>query len=226
MEDEILDKEMDKIFHDEKETLSKLNPSAGELDEERKNYYRCYILVWPQQQSFMLFSPLRSASSDDTATSEKQFASPAAEAEPMTGKMSSVFVRHVDHVRQITVLPCKSLQLTPLYYLTRPGLQTRWIWGIHVRWVLNYNQKVVYQSITIESSLEHSNEDFKHKKSSAGGKHRKSSESGMKKASTAGAPLQGIPEKDQETGGKRTNGNRVTVNNRTLGLRRTMNQLD
>lgn len=41
MEDEILDKEMDKIFHDEKETLSKLNPSAGELDEERKNYYRC-----------------------------------------------------------------------------------------------------------------------------------------------------------------------------------------
>lgn len=45
MEDEILDKEMDKIFHDEKETLSKLNPSAGELDEERKNYYRCYILV-------------------------------------------------------------------------------------------------------------------------------------------------------------------------------------
>ena len=100
MEDEILDKEMDKIFHDEKETLSKLNPSAGELDEERKNYYRCYILVWPQQ-SFMLFSPLRSASSDDTATSEKQFASPAAEAEPMTGESSSVFVRHVDHVRQI-----------------------------------------------------------------------------------------------------------------------------
>ena len=81
-------------------------------------------------------------------------------------------------------------------------------------------------SITIESSLEHSNEDFKHKKSSAGGKHRKSSESGMKKASTAGAPLQGIPEKDQETGGKRTNGNRVTVNNRTLRLRRTMNKLD
>jgi len=66
MDDEILDKEMDHIFHDDDiETLSKLNPSAGELDEERKNYYR-------------------SASSDDTATSEKQFASPAAEAEPMT----------------------------------------------------------------------------------------------------------------------------------------------
>ena len=79
-------------------------------------------------------------------------------------------------------------------------------------------------SITIEPCLEHSNEDFRHKKSSAGGKHRKSSESGMKKASTAGAPLQGIPEKDQETGG-RTNENRVTIeNNRTL--RRTMNQLD
>ena len=78
-------------------------------------------------------------------------------------------------------------------------------------------------SLTIDSSLEHSNEDFRHKKSSAGGKHRKSSESGMKKASTAGAPLQGIPEKDQETGG-RTNGNRVIENNRTL--RRTMNQLD
>ena len=49
----------------------------------------------------MLFSPLRSASSDDTASSEKQFASPAAEAEPMTGEKSFVFVRHIDHVRQI-----------------------------------------------------------------------------------------------------------------------------
>ena len=49
MEDEILDKEMDKIFHDEKETLSKLNPSAGELDEERKNYYRCRVYVHLKQ---------------------------------------------------------------------------------------------------------------------------------------------------------------------------------
>ena len=39
----------------------------------------------------------------------------------------------------------------------------------------------------------------------------------MKKASTAGAQLQGIPERDQETGG-RTNGNRVTVNNRAQPL--------
>ena len=42
MDDDILDKEMDHIFHDDdREPLSKLNPSAGELDEERKNYYRC-----------------------------------------------------------------------------------------------------------------------------------------------------------------------------------------
>jgi len=127
MEDEILDKEMDKIFHDEKETLSKLNPSAGELDEERKNYYR-------------------SASSDDAASAEKQFASPApAEAEPLTDQG----YRHAGSDGFVS---------------------------------------------------EHSNEDFKHKKSSAGGKHRKSTDSGMKKASTAGAQLQGIPEKEQETG--------------------------
>lgn len=37
MEDEILDKEMDKIFHDEKETLETW---PGELDD-RKKYYRC-----------------------------------------------------------------------------------------------------------------------------------------------------------------------------------------
>ena len=39
-EDETLDKEFDKIFHDEKVNLSTLNPSAGEVDEERKKYYR------------------------------------------------------------------------------------------------------------------------------------------------------------------------------------------
>ena len=39
---------------------------------------------------------LRSASSDDAASAEKQFASPApAEAEPLTGEPCSVFVRHV-----------------------------------------------------------------------------------------------------------------------------------
>ena len=65
-------------------------------------------------------------------------------------------------------------------------------------------------------SSEHSNDDFQHnnpilakKKSSFGGKHRKVSEDksgkGMKKASTASAQLQGIPEgqilAEEETGG-------------------------
>ena len=83
MDDDVLDKEMDHIFHDDDiETLSKLNPSAGELDEERKNYYRCWTDVRPQQTIIHI---LRVASSDDTATSE--FASPASEAEPMTGEI-------------------------------------------------------------------------------------------------------------------------------------------
>ena len=61
------------------------------------------------------FLVLRSASSDDTATSEKQFASPAAEAEPMTGEMcsrSTVHVHHVGFVRQIIsdiIYPVKAL---------------------------------------------------------------------------------------------------------------------
>ena len=105
MDDDVLDKEMDHIFHDDDiETLSKLNPSAGELDEERKNYYRCWTDVKPQQT---IIHFLRVASSDDTATSE--FASPASEAEPMTGELCSWFsVRHVEFVRQILVhiVPC------------------------------------------------------------------------------------------------------------------------
>ena len=79
----------------------------------------------------------------------------------------------------------------------------------------NYDKSVYINHNCYISSLEHSNEDFKHKKSIAGGKHRKSTDSGMKKASTAGAQLQGIPEKEQETGG-RTNGTGVIVNNKTL----------
>ena len=55
----------------------------------------------------------------------------------MTGEMcsrSTVHVHHVGFVRQIIldiIYPVKALNL-PLFFLSRPGLQTRWVGGIHV----------------------------------------------------------------------------------------------